>query len=213
MTDSGLAHNQTASWHVSDRPGDWSKQLGAAGPPRLLPMGSDGPLVWRLSMGHLQPWPHAIDRLRDRKLLYGKQSAALIHEGLPWAAELEIARRVSGRRWSARWLLKYEEPPNHFRPYVAMDKPSDRSLPQQVLDLLKALGRSGAPDVVAWRADGDRVRIVGLESKRVGKNADRIGPMQVRWYREAMESGLLAHEDLAVVEWRNDRPTRAVGPA
>jgi hypothetical protein len=144
--------------------------------------------------------------VRDRKLLYGKQSTALVHEGLPWTAELEIARRAAQSGWSARWLLKYEQPPEHFRRYVAMDRASDASLPDGIVDLLKRLGRSGAPDVVAWRDDGDGLRIVGLESKRVGKNADRVGPKQAQWYRTALEAGLIAHKDLAVVEWRNDLP-------
>ena len=207
MTHQGPGEGTAAHWKVSERPGEWFQYLDAAMAPRLMPMRVGGPLVWRISLGHLEPWPHPIDRVRHRKLLYGKQSAALVHNGLPWAAEVEIARRLRAGGWFARWLLKYEEPPEHFQPYVAMDKRGDRSLPEQVMKLVGTLGRSGAPDVVAWRPNADGLRIVGLESKRVGKNADRIGPKQVEWYREALVAGLLAHEDLAVVEWCNDRPT------
>ena len=186
-------------------PGRWVEHLQPIGSPRLAPARVNGPHVWHVSLGTLPRWPKPIDRQRDRIPLYGKGSGALIDDlGRPWASEAEIARRLRADKWESRWLLKFELPPEHFRPWVAMDLATDVTLPEEVKTLLRDLGRSGAPDVIAWRMELDGLRIVGVESKRVGRNRDRVGTKQSAWYWRALTSGRIRHEDLVIAEWTND---------
>lgn len=186
---------------MSDQPGDWVRLLEPIGDPVLKAAGREGPLVWHLNLGRLPYWPGIV----ERRALYGKGSAALVdQEGRPWTAEVEIARRLTAGDWHAKWLLKYERPPDHFRPWVSMDTRADNVLPEEVTDILSRIGRSGAPDVLAWRLESEVLRIVGVEAKRRGSRRDRIGIKQTTWYRAALTEGLLARADLAIAEWTND---------
>lgn len=61
------------------------------------------------------------------------------------------------------------------------------------------MGRSGWPDVVAWKEDTREVRFVEYKGLR-----DTINENQDIWFRTALESGAIDRNSYVVAEWKPD---------
>jgi hypothetical protein len=137
------------------------------------------------------------------EVAYGKGSATVMgDDGQSASAEVTIARRLRSSGWQSRALLLTWLPPTHWRSFVAMQNDRE-ALPAKANEMLAALGRKGAPDVLAWAGTDSGMRIAGVECKRLGR--DRVKADQATWYRRAIADKWIAHRDLVVAEWTTRR--------
>jgi hypothetical protein len=116
-------------------------------------------------------------------------------------AEIEVVRRVRSREWTAGWLATCGRRNDEWRDLMLRVRtpktsvlPPVRLTPKPIGTILEAGGRSGFPDVVAWR---EPTRPIFVELKGPGDG----GENQVPWLRSVWGRGLMSHSDFLLLQW------------
>jgi hypothetical protein len=147
--------------------------------------------------------PLGLDAVRKKNLsrydTYGwKPQLASDHPKLYRSVgEVEIAWRLRHAGYKAYWVdLRGGAPPIWRGSWTC----GLYDLPVWLQQLCSSMGRSGWPDVVAWKEDTREVRFV--EYKGFG---DSINLNQDTWFRTSLESGAIDHNSYLVAGWKPDQ--------
>lgn len=173
-----------------------------------LAKGTDSPMlttfggldVWTVDTTFVR-WPHTEPSHHE---LNCRKSKALTTDvdGEMSCAEIDAVRRFISHDWNAGWLATCGRSNPQWRRFMlAARRPGSGAkteplplVPDRIAPVLAAGGRSGYPDVVAWR---NELQPVFAELKGPGDT----GTAQADWLRAALDAGRVSLNDFLLVRW------------